>query len=156
MKNSDCFSGQILRVFAGLLITAYGLVSCTVLPEPLKEAGDQNVSNAQILSSAVALQSFRPGTILARTSGVSMEPAYHDGWILLIMPTKWEDLQVGQVIAYKNSRGVLIVHRLTHSYGDSWLVQGDNNAEPDYEKVTAKNLVGVVYSSLPSSALEEK
>jgi signal peptidase I len=126
-----------------------------VVPEPLKEASDQNASNAEILSSAVALQSFRPGTILARTSGQSMEPAFHDGWILLIMPTQWEDLQVGQVVAYKNRQGVLIVHRLTHSYGESWLIQGDNNPVPDAEQVTRKNLVGVIYGSIPSSALKE-
>jgi hypothetical protein len=41
-----------------------------------------------------------------------------------------------------------MVHRLIHSYGDHWLVRGDNNAEPDQETVTPQNLVGVYYASL--------
>ncbi len=156
MKISGHFPGRIFRAAFGLLLTSFALVSCEVVPEPLKEAGDQNVSNAEILSSAVALQSFRSGTILAKTTGPSMEPAFHDGWILLIMPTPWEDLEAGQVVAYKSSTGVVIVHRLIHSYGESWLIQGDNNPVPDSEYVTRQNLVGVIYGSLPSSALDHR
>lgn len=155
MTNSGQSPGGLVWVKGGVLLTLLSLVSCTVVPEPLKEASDQNVSNAQILSNAAALQSFRPGTILARTSGISMEPAFHDGWILLIMPTQWSDLQVGQVVAYKNRQGLLIVHRLIHSYGDSWLIQGDNYAAPDAEVVTHQNLVGVIYGAIPSSSLKD-
>lgn len=136
----------------GAPLTFLGLVSCN----EIREASEASASNAALLSRAYTLQSFQPGTMLARASGVSMEPQYHDGWLFLIAPTSWNDLQVGQVIAYKNSRGELIVHRLTHDYGDSWLVQGDNNLVPDAEQVTRRNLVGVVYGTLPASALDHQ
>jgi len=94
------------------------------------------------------MQSGRPGSILARSSGISMEPVYSDGTLFLIQPTAWGDLKVGDIIAYRNPAGQIIVHRLIHSYGDHWLAQGDNNNAPDQQMVTPQDLVGVVETSI--------
>lgn len=152
-KSLPCGLVRPLRC-ASLALTVFAIVSCSVPPAAIEEASDTTRSNAEQLSAGSYLKSLQPGTILARSHGTSMEPQYHSGWIFLIAPTKWEDLRVGYVVAYRNSRHELIVHRLTHDYGDSWLIQGDNNPNPDAEVVTPQNLVGVVYGCLPSSALD--
>ncbi len=130
-----------------VVLTALCLGGCYLVPQAEKQSADAPLSENQLLSTAALGQSGQPGSILAKSIGTSMEPVYRAGTLFLIQPTKWEDLKTGDVIAYRNPSGQIIVHRLIHSYGNRWLAQGDNNLAPDQAMVTPQNLVGVVETS---------
>ncbi|HEX2100918.1 MAG TPA: S24/S26 family peptidase, partial [Candidatus Synoicihabitans sp.] len=60
-----------------------------------------------------------------------------------------DQLAVGMMVAYRNQRGFVVVHRLVaRTRQGDWRVQGLNNAALDRETVTRQNLLGVVYVSL--------
>lgn len=130
---------------------------CTVIPDAEKHAPPSIHSENKVLSAAAQTEANETGMMVVKSFGVSMLPTYREGTIFLVAPTKWEDLKTGDVVAYRNSAGTIMVHRLIHDYGHSWLVQGDNNAEADREVVTPENLVGVMYTSfLPGTEIENK
>lgn len=87
----------------------------------------------------------------------SMEPIFDDN-SLVIMETlnenllKTQPLTEGDIIIYRNSAGLSIIHRLT-TRGTflgkpAWLVKGDNNYFPDgwvQDRQITERLVGVLY-----------
>ncbi len=154
MHGSNISWPRLRAVFAGLVLAAFCLCGCEVVPQEEKQAptADPTLTAQDLLSPAAVAQAHIPGSILAKSYGPSMEPTYSDGTLFLIVPTKWSDLKPGDVVGYRSSTGIIIVHRIVHSYGDSWLIQGDNNPVPDQEVVTPQNLVGEVETSfLPPS-----
>ncbi len=76
--------------------------------------------------------------------------------MFIVVPTRWEDLAVGQPVVYKDPTGKQIMHRLVRLEGDHWLVKGDNNEMIDDTTVTRENLVGVVAGTYHAVAPEEK
>jgi len=76
-----------------------------------------------------------------------MAPVYGDNTLLVINPIRYGDLQSGMTVAYVNSRGVRVVHRLVSQTKGGWFVVGINNARVDEDLVTEENLIGVVYAS---------
>ena len=86
-------------------------------------------------------------------SGESMAPVFGENTMLVIQQVPFEDLAAGMIVAYRNHRGLAVVHRLVEQTrrGD-WRVQGLNNATLDWETVTRDNLLGVVYASLAHEA----
>jgi signal peptidase I len=57
--------------------------------------------------------------------GVSMNPTIYEGDILQIVPTPYEELQVGDVIAWEH-RGSLIGHRIVEITDYGIYTKGDN------------------------------
>ena len=129
--------------FGAALLTAFSLGGCEVVPAAEMHAPAAVYSENEILTDAAVYKSKDPDVIVIKTFGISMQPIYREGTIILFKPDKMEDLQAGEVIAYRNSAGQVIVHRLVHLYSGGWLVQGDHNSEPDRELVTPQNLIGV-------------
>lgn len=81
-------------------------------------------------------------------TGVSMEPTYSRGDILLV----WEranpaDLEVGDVVTY-HLGSLPVVHRIVDLTGDSIVTQGDNVFHPD-PPVEARDIEGKVIARLP-------
>ncbi len=88
------------------------------------------------------------GTSLIVVSGVSMEPTYHDGDVLLVRDTRPEP---GDVIAFRvpGLEGQL-VHRVVERRPDGrLLVQGDNRATPDLPLPSDADVVGVAVLEIP-------
>ena len=86
----------------------------------------------------------------------SMEPAFHQGDMIVVKSCAPEDVRVGDDITYATGNDALITHRvkdiITERGGEQglWFVtQGVNNTEPDYEPVEAAQLVGKVTMRLP-------
>ncbi len=76
-----------------------------------------------------------------------MQPVYGEDTLLVISPIAYDDLQPGMIVAYRNRRGVRVVHRLVVRLADGWRIVGLNNARVDDDVVTRENLIGVVYAS---------
>lgn len=86
----------------------------------------------------------------------SMEPTLPPGTLLVVRPVAVEDIEVGDVVTYQIVSGqpAVISHRVTSvvSASDgsrSFVLQGDANARPDPAPVTAAQIRGVVWYSIP-------
>ncbi|QOD44846.1 signal peptidase I [Clavibacter zhangzhiyongii] len=93
-----------------------------------------------------------PLTILTQ----SMEPRLPPGTLIVVRPVDTDDLQVGDVATYQIRSGepAVITHRITAIASESdgtrsFTFKGDNNAEPDSKPVTAAQIQGEVWYSVP-------
>lgn len=137
---------------AGLLL---GAASCASAPPPspppaAPEAAAPPAANVgvdQAWRDAKLVAARGTGRIPVVGAGSSMEPIYGDNTMLVISPIAYNQLRAGMTIAYRNSDGLRVVHVLVEKLDDGWRVKGLNNAVPDPELVTRKNLIGVVYAS---------
>jgi len=113
-----------------------------------------DVTPAAFMAGATASQRGLPGSFLLRGVGVSMQPIIGEGTIIVVVPTKWEDLKESDIVVYKTPVGKLVAHRLIRLEGDHWIIKGDNNSIIDPYTVTRDNLLGVAvnYFYPPDSA----
>lgn len=93
-----------------------------------------------------------PLTVLTQ----SMEPKLPPGTLLVVRPTPVEDIRVGDVVTYQIVSGqpAVISHRVVSVSSSSdgertFVLKGDNNAEADPAPVTAVQIRGVVWYSIP-------
>ncbi len=95
------------------------------------------------------------GMYMARTSGTSMEPVLTKNTIIIVRPIEFEDLEAGMTVGYLTKDGQRVLHQLVRKAGnDAWVAKGINNAREDAERVTRKNLLGVLYTVLYNNASE--
>jgi hypothetical protein len=107
-----------------------------------------NVAKLQAWNDAEMLVQRGQGRTAAAGAGTSMLPIYGDNTMLVINSVPYDSLQPGMTVAYMNSRGVEVVHKLVGKVSRGWRVAGLNNEEADAELVTPENLIGVVYATL--------
>ncbi|WP_228516649.1 signal peptidase I [Curtobacterium flaccumfaciens] len=93
-----------------------------------------------------------PLTVLTQ----SMEPTLPPGTLLVVRPTPIDDIRVGDVVTYQIVSGqpAVVSHRVisvsSSSNGErTFVLKGDNNAEADPAPVTAVQIRGVVWYSVP-------
>lgn len=85
----------------------------------------------------------------------SMEPGYPPGTLIIVRPVDPNTLLLGDVITYQMKPGVpgVITHRIiginTSGDGRSFETQGDNNGKADAEPVTAEQVQGKLWYSVP-------
>lgn len=95
------------------------------------------------------------GAYMARTSGTSMEPVLTKNTIIIVRPIDFDDLEVGMTVGYTNKDGYRVLHQLIRRAGsEAWIAKGINNAREDKERVTRRNLLGVLYTVLYNEASE--
>lgn len=82
------------------------------------------------------------------TTGVSMEPTFHDGDLVL---TRTQDTyEVGDIVLYHAAElGRNVLHRIVAVDGERFVLQGDNNGYRDPEHPTADQIRGVAWVLLP-------
>jgi hypothetical protein len=114
-----------------------------------------NVGKLQAWNDAEMLAQRAEGRSAAVGAGNSMLPIYGDNTMLVINAVPYDTLQLGMNVAYRNSRGVEVVHKLMGKEANGWRVAGLNNEEADEELVTPYNLIGVVYATLNYDANDE-
>ncbi|MGN8048848.1 signal peptidase I [Curtobacterium sp. 22159] len=97
-----------------------------------------------------------PLTVLTQ----SMEPTLPPGTLLVVRPTPIDDIRVGDVVTYQITSGqpAVISHRVVSIASSSdgsrtFTLKGDNNALPDPAPVTAAQVRGVVWYSVPDVGL---
>ncbi len=108
-----------------------------------------DVGRMQAWTDAERVTALGEGRMTVIGAGKSMEPVYGEGTVLILIKTDFADLKPGMQVAYMNDDGRQVVHVLV-SYdvaGRGWKVRGLNNEVEDRARVTASNLVGVVYAS---------
>ena len=93
-----------------------------------------------------------PGGTIAQGDGISMAPIYGENTVVVLAPIEFEDLKAEMIVAYRNRRGELVVHQIVNKIGKKWLAQGINNRTLDRDRVSEKNLVGVVYAVFNSKS----
>ena len=113
-----------------------------------KEAPAANVSKLQAWKDAELIASLAPGRTEVVGAGDSMKPVYGENTILVISKIGFGELRAGMSVVYTNRRGRQVVHQVLERKANGWRVQGLNNDKEDLDRVTAENLVGVVYASL--------
>jgi signal peptidase I len=115
-----------------------------------------------ILASTVAIAlvisggifTFTPlvGLRIAHTSGISMEPAYKEGDVVLIKDVDENDLHIGDIVVF-DALGQQFMHRIieerTGPDGKLTIVtQGDNVALPDFP-IQASQVNGKLVGEVP-------
>lgn len=88
-------------------------------------------------------------------SGASMEPTFHTGDLVIVRRTPPE---LGRVAAYKipegeTGEGLVVIHRVIGgSDAKGWILQGDNNAEPDMWRPKTSDFLGEQMLVVPKAA----
>ena len=122
----------------------------TTLESPAAKATPAtDVGRMQAWTDAERVAALGEGRMTVIGTGKSMLPVYGEGTMLVLSKINYADLKPGMQVAYLNDEGRQVVHVLV-SYdvaGRGWKVCGLNNEAEDRARVTAYNLVGVVYAS---------
>lgn len=80
----------------------------------------------------------------------SMAPAIPVHSVVLVQPAAPEELQPGEIVAYRSGSSV-VIHRLVenHIVEGELVTKGDANAEPDPLKVEYAGVLGTVTAHIP-------
>lgn len=80
----------------------------------------------------------------------SMDPAIPVHSVVLVQPAAPEELQPGEIVAYRSGSSV-VIHRLVenHIVEGELVTKGDANAEPDPLKVEYAGVLGTVTTHIP-------
>lgn len=80
----------------------------------------------------------------------SMNPAIPVHSVVLVQPAAPEELQPGEIVAYRSGSSV-VIHRLVenHIVEGELVTKGDANAEPDPLKVEYAGVLGTVTAHIP-------
>ncbi|MGO9956271.1 MAG: signal peptidase I [Solirubrobacteraceae bacterium] len=86
------------------------------------------------------------------TSGISMEPRFHTGDLVLLRPAA--DYRVGEIVAYHSTAWRMVVmHRIIARHGNRYVFKGDNNnfIDPDYP--SRSQLIGRLWLHIPHAGV---
>ena len=80
----------------------------------------------------------------------SMEPKLSTGDAIILTKIKSiDELEIGDIIAYKNEDNITIVHRITKKEDDYFITKGDNNKVEDRMQIKIEDIEGKVLISIP-------
>lgn len=84
----------------------------------------------------------------------SMDPAIPVHSVVLVQPAAPEELQPGEIVAYRSGSSV-VIHRLVenHIVEGELVTKGDANAEPDPLKVEYAGVLGKVTAHIPFTGI---
>jgi signal peptidase I len=100
----------------------------------------------------LATAAFLTGTLsYAVTSGVSMQPTYHAGDLVFLVPS--ERYGAGDVVAYHGGVDgkVQVLHRITAGDASGYEMKGDNNQSVDPTHPRADQLIGRAVLHIPTA-----
>lgn len=85
-------------------------------------------------------------------SGVSMEPTYHDGDMVVLR--KSSDYALGTIVAYRVPEGdvgagSLVIHRVIGRDDEGYITQGDNRKGEDLWRPQESDIVGEAWLHMP-------
>jgi signal peptidase I len=87
------------------------------------------------------------------TDGISMEPRFHAGDLVLVRSES--DYRVGQIVAYRNLElHTIVLHRIVARDGSRYVFKGDNNNFLDFEHPRRSQLIGAMWAHLPGAGGE--
>lgn len=76
----------------------------------------------------------------------SMRPVLQGGEIFIVMPIKWTDLRVGQIVIFRCdwAKEGRVVHRVIAKGKFRAITKGDHNMRPDPGYIRPQDLLGVL------------
>lgn len=87
----------------------------------------------------------------------SMEPTINKGDYIMFTKANYDSVGVGDIIIYRSSKDIFIVHRIVDSGVDSkgnyYITKGDNNTIADTERVYSNMICGKFITTLSFMAL---
>ena len=102
-----------------------------------------------MLVAGVRLFGVTPFTVL---SG-SMEPKYHVGSVIYVVPANADELEVGDAITFTHDNGVVVTHEIVEVDEDEqglfFVTQGLANNTPDGIPVREGDVIGKATFSIP-------
>ncbi len=82
------------------------------------------------------------------TDGISMEPRFHAGDLVLVRAQS--SYRVGEIVAYhSNAFHTVVLHRIVGRAGGRFIFKGDNNNFVDFEHPERSQLIGALWLHLP-------
>ena len=104
------------------------------------------------MALAAAWLVFAPGAFGGQTTyvmvaGASMEPALHQGD--LVLTRRGTAYQVGQIVAYRHPQVGPVIHRIIRTDGMRYVLQGDNNSWIDSFEPSPSEVVGASWIVVP-------
>jgi signal peptidase I len=84
---------------------------------------------------------------LVTTHGVSMNPTYYQGDLVLV--AKADSYQLGDIAAYRLKSRVVVLHRIIDGDDSGFVFKGDNNESIDIAQPTSDQLVGKAMLLIP-------
>lgn len=96
-----------------------------------------------------AYQAVRPVSrpITAWTFGTSMLPTIPNGGKFTIVPGRFEDIKIGDIVVrgnYRPAHNVHVTHRAIARWRNGWITRGDNNPRDDEGWMVKEDFVGFV------------
>jgi len=82
------------------------------------------------------------GISISYVPTASMEPTIMAGEYIMFTKTSFEDVENGDIIVYKSSRDMYIVHRIVQVHDEYLITKGDNNLYQDNEKIYPNMVYG--------------
>ena len=122
------------------LILACILMSGCGQPKPSTNSSLDRKQTERVASAAAFAMR---GTVCRIAATGSMEPVLNGNSYVVIEKCTLKDIGIGDIIAYTQSDGRNIVHRVIETGAELW-TRGDANNTNDPEKVTNSNLMGRV------------
>lgn len=149
-----CLFFRTPSVLFGALLGGIAFLSgcSSVIGPSVDTAPRSSVSREHALSLAQMTAATVGGQVFTVAPTGSMKPTLDESSVVTVEKVTFTQLRAGDIVIYRNSNGLAIIHRLYEQHGHSWLVLGDNNGSVDREAVTAQNLVGRVCAIFYTSA----
>jgi signal peptidase I len=89
-------------------------------------------------------------TTYVDTDGISMEPHFHAGDLVLVR--RQSSYHVGEIVAYRsNVFHTIVLHRIVARDGAAYVFRGDNNNFVDFEHPAAGQLIGALWLHIPGA-----
>ncbi len=139
--------GQFCTRVGTSLALALALITfsgCSTGTTGLTVAPHSTVSRDTALALAKHVATSIGGRVYVIAPSGSMLPTLDEGSIVTIEKVALDKLKRGDIIVYRNTAGLAVIHRLYERHDDRWFVLGDNNASVDRETVSTDNLLGRV------------
>lgn len=120
------------------------LTGCETTPKAT--APTSTLDSREAIRLAAQMQFQNPQIQATIGQGDSMQPLYTEDTVILTHPIEYDALEAEMIVAYRNSQGQIVIHRLVRRDSAGWVAQGINNPREDRERITRENLLGVVYT----------
>jgi len=139
----NCLTAR-LHAYPFLLPLALAMLAFSGCSAPTAMAPRSNLSRESAIMMAQHTAEAAGGRVFTIAPTGSMKPTLDENSVVAVETVVFGQLRQGDIVIYRNSAGVPIVHRLYEQANGSWIVLGDNNPSVDREAVTPANLLGRV------------
>lgn len=138
----------LIYIYINRQLTYYNDRKELILSKQLHKKTDTIVYGIIVISLSLVSGVF-PIFMMGVGSG-SMEPKLSTGDAIILTKVKsYDDLNIGDIIAYKNEEDITIVHRITKKEDDYFITKGDNNNIEDKMEIRMKDVEGKVIFNIP-------